>query len=171
LFQYEVTDLAAYAPDLLRDRLVFNLNSFYPLWVLLGLALPAALGGLISGSWIGAATGCLWGGFVRAFLVHHATWSVNSLCHTFGSRPFETRDYSTNNPWLMLSSLGGSWHNNHHAFPHAALNALEWWQLDPSGWLIQILKALGLAWDVRVARSHSSHDEAAQPNVGVDRIA
>ncbi|HEX3657993.1 MAG TPA: acyl-CoA desaturase [Pirellulales bacterium] len=162
LFQFEVTDLAAYAPDLLRDRLVFNLSYLYPIWVLLGLLLPAVLGGVISGSWVGAATGCLWGGLVRVFLVHHATWSVNSLCHTFGSRPFRTRDQSTNNPWLMLSSLGGSWHNNHHAFPHAALNSLRWWQLDPSGWLIQLLRAVGLVWDVRVADWRPSGFQAAQ---------
>jgi stearoyl-CoA desaturase (delta-9 desaturase) len=81
--------------------------------------------------------------------VHHVTWSVNSLCHCFGSRAFLSRDRSTNNFWLSFVSFGGSWHNNHHAFPNSARNGLAWWQFDPSGRLIRLLEAAGLAWDVK----------------------
>lgn len=149
LFVFENTDWVRYAPDLLRDRLIFDLNRLYPLWAALGLLVPALVGGLLTLTWTGALYGLLWGGLVRVFLVHHSTWSVNSLCHCFGARAFESDDQSTNNVWLSLVSLGGSWHNNHHAFPNSADNGLAWWQLDPSGRLIRLLEATGLAWDVK----------------------
>lgn len=147
LFRAEQTSAATYAPDLLRDPLVFRLSQLYPVWVLLGLALPSACG--LYFGWAGALRGFLWGGLVRIFLVHHATWSVNSLCHLYGSRPFETRDASTNNGWLVLTSLGGSWHNNHHAYPSSATTGFRPWQIDPSGWVIHGLARAGWAWDVR----------------------
>jgi stearoyl-CoA desaturase (Delta-9 desaturase) len=150
LFQGDMTDLGLYARDLLGDRLVFRINQLYFLWLLLGLAVPAIVGGLITRSWSGCALGFVWGGLVRTFLVHHATWSVNSLCHVFGSRSFHTPDKSTNNGWLALSSLGGSWHNNHHGFQWTATNSFEWWQIDPSGWVIRGLQAVRLAWDVKI---------------------
>jgi acyl-CoA synthetase (AMP-forming)/AMP-acid ligase II/fatty-acid desaturase len=149
LFETDGADLASYAPDVLRDRLAFALHRTYPLWVAAGLALPAAIGGAISGTWMGALGGFLWGGLVRVLLVHHATWAVNSLCHVHGHRAHATRDHSTNNVWLILPSLGGSWHNNHHAYPSAAINTTRWWQADPSGWTISLLGRLGLAWDIR----------------------
>jgi len=149
LFSTDGADLAAYAPDVLRDRLAFALHRMYPVWVAAGLALPAAIGGAITGTWMGALSGFLWGGLVRVFLVHHATWSVNSLCHVVGGREHTTHDHSTNNMWLILPSLGGSWHNNHHAYPTAAINTTRWWQADPSGWAISLLGRLGLAWDIR----------------------
>lgn len=158
LFRAEGADMASYAPDVLRDRLAFAIHRQYTFWVAMGLLLPAALGGWLSQSWYGALTGLLWGGLVRVFLVHHATWSVNSLCHVAGSRAHPTRDLSTNNAWLLLPSLGGSWHNNHHAYPAAAHNAHHWWQLDPSGWLISLLSKLGLAWNVR-----TTGEAVAQP--------
>ena len=162
LFQGDVTDLGAYAPDLLRDRLVFRLNQLYFLWLLMGLVVPAALGGLLSRSWKGCLLGFLWGGLVRTFVVHHATWSVNSLCHVFGSRPFDTLDRSTNLVWLVPTSLGGSWHNNHHAFPSTASNSFRWWQIDPSGWVIRSLQAAGLAWDARVPAQPSQRERGAR---------
>ncbi|MCB1743120.1 MAG: acyl-CoA desaturase [Gammaproteobacteria bacterium] len=150
LFKPLPQDFAARVPDLLRDGFVFRLHRNYPWWVILGLVLPALLGGLLTQSWRGALSGFLWGGLVRVFLVHHATWSVNSLCHSFGSRPFNTGDRSTNNPLLVLSSLGGCWHNNHHAFPTLARLDFRWWQLDICGWFIRLLQIAGLAWNVRV---------------------
>jgi stearoyl-CoA desaturase (Delta-9 desaturase) len=92
----------------------------------------------------------LWGGLARVFLLHHMTWSVNSICHYFGKRPFETTDQSTNNWPLALLSFGESWHNNHHAFPTSAIHGLGRWQLDPSGFVIRALERLGLARDVKL---------------------
>jgi len=149
LFRSELTNPMHYGPDILRDPLTFKLSQYYPLWVVCGLLLPALGSFAVTGTWIGFARGFLWGGLVRIFLVHHATWSVNSICHSYGHRPFETRDESRNNAWLVLSSLGGSWHNNHHAFPNSAYTGIRAWQFDPSGWLIRILVQLGLAWDVK----------------------
>jgi stearoyl-CoA desaturase (delta-9 desaturase) len=122
-------------------------RAFVPL-VLLGLALPALAGYLIGGTLAGAATGLLWGGLVRVFFVHHVTWSVNSVCHFFGSRRFDTDDHSTNVFWLALPSLGESWHHNHHAFPRSATHGLRRRELDPSAAIIATLEKLGLAWNV-----------------------
>ncbi len=163
LFRPGSIDFGAVVPDLLRDRMVFRLHCLYPLWVFLGLAVPAAIGGIMAGSWRGCLLGFVWGGLVRIFLVHHATWSVNSLCHVFGSRPFETNDRSTNNAWLLPSSLGGCWHNNHHAFPTAAKNNFRWWQIDPCGWFISVLEITGLAWDVKMPKREA---RAARRNAG-----
>ena len=96
-----------------------------------------------------ALEGLLWGGMVRIFVAHQATWGINSMCHLFGARPFETHDDSRNFWPLVLPTLGGAWHNNHHAFPRSAFNDFAWWQLDPSAWLIRMAEALGLVWDVR----------------------
>jgi stearoyl-CoA desaturase (delta-9 desaturase) len=85
---------------------------------------------------------------VRIFLVHHVTWSVNSICHFFGRRRFEIEDHSTNVAWLSLVSLGESWHHNHHAFPRSAFHGLRWWELDPSGLIISGMEHVGLAWNV-----------------------
>jgi stearoyl-CoA desaturase (delta-9 desaturase) len=85
---------------------------------------------------------------VRIFLVHHITWSINSICHFFGRRRFETDDESTNVFWLALPSLGEAWHHNHHAFPQSAFHGLRWYEFDPSGWLILAMARVGLAWDV-----------------------
>jgi stearoyl-CoA desaturase (delta-9 desaturase) len=101
-----------------------------------------------SGTIAGAATGLLWGGLVRVFFVHHVTWSVNSVCHYFGTRRFSTEDRSTNVFWLALPSLGESWHHNHHAFPRSAVHGLRRWEIDPSAWIIGALEKLGLAWNV-----------------------
>jgi stearoyl-CoA desaturase (delta-9 desaturase) len=89
-----------------------------------------------------------WAGLVRIFLLHHVTWSINSICHFFGRRRFDTDDESTNVFWLALPSLGEAWHHNHHAFPQSAFHGLRWYELDPSGWLILGLERVGLAWDV-----------------------
>jgi stearoyl-CoA desaturase (delta-9 desaturase) len=150
LFVHEVTTWGHYIPDLLRDKTLFKINQLYFFWVFLGLAFPAIGAGLYTGTWMGALQGFLWGGLIRIFFGHHTTWSVNSICHLWGSRPFESRDMSRNNFWLALSSFGESWHNNHHAFPTSARHGLEWWQIDLSGLLIQGLKLSGLAWNVKV---------------------
>jgi len=128
-----------YGSWLLKDRLVCFLEQTFLIWVGLGLLIPYLLGG-----W----TGLLWGGLVRIFLAHHITWSVNSVCHTFGQRAFDTNDLSTNQ-WLVgLLAFGEGWHNNHHAFPRSAWHGLAWWQVDLTGCLISLLEGVGLAWDV-----------------------
>jgi stearoyl-CoA desaturase (Delta-9 desaturase) len=142
---------ARYAPDLLADPVVRFVDRTFIVWVLAGLAIPFGLGWAISGATIdGALTGLLWGGAVRVFLLHHVTFSINSLCHFFGRRDFETSDHSTNLAWLAPLSFGESWHNNHHAFPRSAVHGLGRWQLDLSGLLIKALAKLGLACDLVV---------------------
>jgi stearoyl-CoA desaturase (delta-9 desaturase) len=141
-------DWKRYAADLNEDRgMRFISRQFVPL-VLLTLLLPALAGYLASGTVAGAATGLLWGGLVRIFFVHHVTWSVNSVCHYFGTRRFSTDDRSTNVFWLALPSLGESWHHNHHAFPRSAVHGLRRWEIDPSALIIGALEKLGLAWNV-----------------------
>lgn len=158
LFAPGKTRLRRFAPDLLRDADIARIDRLYAVWALASLGLPAVLGGLLSGTSQGAWSGLLWGGLVRIFLVHHVTWSINSLCHSVGQRPFVTRDASTNNAWLALPSLGESWHNAHHAFPTSARHGLGRFAIDPSARLIWILEKLHLAWDVR--RPSAEHIEA-----------
>jgi stearoyl-CoA desaturase (Delta-9 desaturase) len=137
-----------YAPDLMKDPLIRWVDRTFVLWVTLGLLLPAGLGYLIGGSWQAALTGLLWGGAVRMLVVHHVTYSINSLCHFFGRRAYETDDESRNLLWLSPFTFGESWHNNHHAFPTSFRHGLRWWQFDPSAIVIRGLEATGLAWDV-----------------------
>jgi stearoyl-CoA desaturase (delta-9 desaturase) len=141
-------DWKRYAADLNEDRgMRLIARQFVPL-VLLTLLLPAFAGYVASGTLVGAATGLLWGGLVRIFFVHHVTWSVNSVCHYFGTRRFSTEDRSTNVFWLALPSLGESWHHNHHAFPRSAVHGLRRWEVDPSALIIAALERVGLAWNV-----------------------
>jgi stearoyl-CoA desaturase (delta-9 desaturase) len=137
-----------YARDLMADRDLRFISRTFPLWVLVGLALPFGLGTLLTGSIVGGLTGLLWGGAVRIFLLHHATFSINSLCHFFGRSPFGTGDESRNLGWLAPITFGEAWHNNHHAFPTSARHGLGRWQLDPGAWLIAALERCHLAWDV-----------------------
>jgi stearoyl-CoA desaturase (delta-9 desaturase) len=137
-----------YAPDLMKDPLIRFVDRTFVVWVAAGLAVPFALGWAIGGSLHAAATGLLWGGLVRMFVVHHVTYSINSLCHFFGRRTYDTGDESRNLAWLAPLSFGESWHNNHHAFPTSARHGLGRWQLDVSAGVIWALERLGLAWDV-----------------------
>jgi stearoyl-CoA desaturase (delta-9 desaturase) len=137
-----------YAPDLLADPVIRWVSRWFFAWAIAGLAVAFALGWLIGGSVHTAFTGLLWGGAVRMLVVHHVTYSINSLCHFFGRRAFETRDESRNLAWLSLLSMGESWHNNHHAFPTSAVHGLRRWQPDVSAAVIWLLERTGLAWDV-----------------------
>jgi len=141
-------DWKRYASDLYEDPGMRAINRRFVPILFAGLALPALAGYLVSGTLAGAATGLLWGGLVRVFFVHHITWSVNSVCHFFGSRRFDTDDRSTNVFWLALPSLGESWHHNHHAFPRSAMHGLRRWELDPSALIISALERIGLARNV-----------------------
>ena len=137
-----------YARDLYEDPGMRLINRRFPLLALASLALPALAGWAIGGGLAGAATGLLWGGLVRIFVVHHVTWSVNSVCHFLGARRFETDDESRNVFWLALPSFGESWHHNHHAFPRSAEHGLRRWEIDPSALVIRVLEKVGLARNV-----------------------
>jgi len=137
-----------YAPDLIADPVVSFVDRTFVLWALGGMLAAFGLGWLIGGTLTSALTGLLWGGAVRILLLHHATFSINSLCHFFGRRPFATGDESRNLAWLAPLAFGEAWHNNHHAFPTSARHGLGRWQIDPSAWLITALERCRLAWDV-----------------------
>jgi stearoyl-CoA desaturase (Delta-9 desaturase) len=138
-----------YAKDLLDDPGLRKISRKFPWLVLAGLAIPAVLGFVLTGgSLMGALTGYLWGGLVRVFMVHHVTWSINSVCHYFGRRRFDIEDHSTNVFWLALPSLGESWHHNHHAFPRSARHGLRWWEIDISGLIIRGMEKVGWARNV-----------------------
>jgi stearoyl-CoA desaturase (Delta-9 desaturase) len=142
-------DWKRYASELYEDPAMRRIGRGFPLLVVLSLAIPTAAGFVLHGFTLsGALRGYVWGGLVRIFLVHHITWSVNSICHFFGRRRFDIDDRSTNVSWLALLSLGESWHHNHHAFPRSAYHGLRRWELDPSGLIISMLARLGLAWNV-----------------------
>ena len=159
MFNHELTDWGTYARDLLADRRVFKLNRLYLAWIALGLFVPAAVEGLITMSWLGFGKGFVWGGLIRILAVHQATWSVNSVCHIFGSRPHQVKDYSTNNFGLAIPTFGESWHNNHHAYPSSALHGFEWWQVDLNGSMIRLCERLGLASAVRLPRTKEPPDD------------
>src|SRR5512135_680908 len=125
LFEPEFADLSRYVLDLETSRALRVASALFPLWVALGLVIPAVLGGLLSGTWIGVWTGLIWGGLVRIFLVHHVTWSVNSACHLWGLRPYRSGDESRNNAVFGVLALGEGWHNTHHAFPTSARHGLR----------------------------------------------
>jgi stearoyl-CoA desaturase (Delta-9 desaturase) len=137
-----------YAPDLLADPVVRWVDRTFVVWALGGMAAAFGLGWLIGGTFTAALTGLLWGGAVRLLVLHHVTYSINSLCHFFGSKRFDTGDESRNLAWLSILSFGEAWHNNHHAFPTSAAHGLRWWELDVSSLVIRGLERVGLAWDV-----------------------
>jgi stearoyl-CoA desaturase (delta-9 desaturase) len=137
-----------YAPDLIADPVVSFVDRTFLYWAIGGLGAAFGLGWLIGGTLTAALTGLLWGGAVRLLVLHHVTFSINSLCHFFGRRRFDTGDESRNLAWLSLLSFGEAWHNNHHAFPTSAAHGLRWWEIDTSSLLIRGLERVGLAWDV-----------------------
>jgi stearoyl-CoA desaturase (delta-9 desaturase) len=148
-FRPDPPELSHYVKDLHQSRVLRIASALFPLWATLSLLIPAALGGLLTGSWTGAVTGLLWGGLARIFLVHHVTWSINSICHLWGRQPFRTGDHSRNNFVFGALGFGEGWHNNHHAFPTSARFGLRWWQIDLGYWFICVLAWLGLASRVR----------------------
>ncbi|HKQ47819.1 MAG TPA: acyl-CoA desaturase [Phycisphaerae bacterium] len=155
LFEPNPPDLMRYVGDFRNDRPIQFINRHFTFWVTIGLLLPALLGGVLTMSWMGALLGFIWGGLVRVFLVHHITWSINSACHIWGSRPFRSGDQSRNNVIFGLLGWGEGWHNNHHAFPTSARHGLRWWEIDASYLVIRVLKLLGLAWEVRLPSRES----------------
>jgi stearoyl-CoA desaturase (delta-9 desaturase) len=149
LFDEEHTNREKYAPDLLADKDIRRISSLFWLWTILSMGLPPVIGGLVSMSWTGALTAFFWGSLVRQFLLHHVTWSINSICHTVGARPFQARDKSANFWPLAILSFGESWHNMHHAAPTAARHGVLRGQIDISARAIWIFEKLGWATEVK----------------------
>jgi stearoyl-CoA desaturase (delta-9 desaturase) len=149
LFDVEQTPRTKYAPDLLADKDIQRVDKAFPFLVAASMLTPAIVGGLWSMSWTGALTAFFWASLVRVSLLHHVTWSINSICHTWGERPFVTKDRSVNVWWLAVISMGESWHNLHHADPTCARHGVERGQVDSSARIIWALEKLGWAHDVR----------------------
>lgn len=139
-----------YVPDLLADRFIPTISRWFGLWAILGQLIPAAIGFAVTQTWMGALMGWIWGGLLRVFFVHHVTWSVNSVCHLWGSRPFESHDESRNNAIMGVLAMGEGWHNTHHAFPASARHGLSRSELDVTYWFIRLLAAVGLASEIKL---------------------
>lgn len=157
-------DWRKYARDLYEDPKMKRIAKRFPLWVALSLLIPTLAGFALHGFTLpGALRGLVWGGLVRIFLLHHVTWSINSVCHFFGSRRFDLEDHSTNVAWLAIPSLGESWHHNHHAFPRSARHGLRPWEIDPSALVIGGLERAGLAWNVVSITPERQRDKLRAP--------
>ena len=150
LFRPHAPNLQKHVNDLAASPMLRRMSSLFPLWALVSLLIPTVLGGVFTMTWMGALLGFLWGGLARVFLVHHVTWSINSVCHIWGGRPYRSQDESRNNIVFGVLALGEGWHNNHHAFPTSARHGLAWWQIDISYIIIRTMEFFGLAWKVRV---------------------
>jgi stearoyl-CoA desaturase (delta-9 desaturase) len=149
LFDRDLTNAERFAPDLLADRDIDRVSRLFALWSVLTLLAPALIGGLVTRSWWGALTAFFWAGLVRVSLLHHVTWSINSICHMWGERPFAARDHSANVWWLAILSFGESWHNLHHADPTCARHGVEKGQIDLSAAVIKGFEKAGWATSVR----------------------
>ncbi|HET6290837.1 MAG TPA: acyl-CoA desaturase [Amycolatopsis sp.] len=163
MFSREVTNYDRFAPDLVADKDLRVVNRYFWLWITLSLALPAVLGGLISWSWWGAVTGFFWAGLVRIAFLHHVTWSVNSICHMVGERPFASRDKAANFWPLAILSMGESWHNSHHADPTCARHGVLRGQVDVSARVIWLFEKFGWARDVRWPKPERVAAKLAKP--------
>ncbi|WP_090007071.1 acyl-CoA desaturase [Lentzea albidocapillata] len=152
MFRRQLTNAARFAPDLLADADIQRVNRWFPALTAATLLAPALAGGLITWSWWGALTAFFWASLVRVAVLHHVTWSVNSICHMIGDRPFEARDKSANFWPLAILSMGESWHNSHHADPTCARHGVRRGQLDISARLIWVFEKLGWATHVRWPR-------------------
>ncbi len=164
LFGRDKTNYARFAPDLLADHDIRVVDRLFPAWVACSVLLPAGIGGLVTQSWWGAITAFCWAGLARISLQHHVTWSVNSICHMIGSRPFAGRDKSANFWPLAILSMGESWHNSHHADPTCARHGMQRGQIDISARTIWIFERLGWVHDVRWVRpQHLARAKTAPP--------
>jgi stearoyl-CoA desaturase (delta-9 desaturase) len=162
LFAAVPADLDNSIKDLTRSRTLRVADALWPVWIVLGLAIPGLIGGLAKGDWPGVWSGVIWGGLVRMFLVHHVTFGVNSACHLWGSRPYRCADQSRNNAVVGVLALGEGWHNAHHAFPTSARHGLRWWQIDVSYYVICLMKWVGLAWSVRIPSAEAQQRSLRQ---------
>ena len=169
-------DIQKYAGAMLKDPIIVFVHNTFWLWVFVGLAIPSLIGAgaaylMGQSAWFGALTGLIWGGFVRLFFNQHVTWAVNSICHTFGSRQFETTDESRNNFLFGILAMGEGWHNNHHAFPRSARHGMSWKQPDPSAWAIWLMEKMGLIKDVvLISRKRIEARLRAEPDPTPDPV-
>lgn len=148
MLKRELSNRARFAPDILNDRDLATIGHFFPLLTAISVLGPGVLAGLTTSTWQGFLSGLFWGGIVRIGLLHHVTWSVNSICHVAGKRPFPSRDKATNFWPLAILSFGESWHNSHHADPTMARHGVFRWQVDPTARMIWVLEKLSWAYDV-----------------------
>lgn len=149
-FSVDPPDLHKYAPDLHASRMIRVISDLFVVWAALSVIIPGAIAWAVTGTWQGMLLGMLWGGLARVFLLHHVTWSVNSVCHLWGKKEYRSHDESRNNPIVGILALGEGWHNSHHAFPASARHGLKWWQFDFAWVFIKTLEKLGLAWNIKV---------------------
>jgi stearoyl-CoA desaturase (Delta-9 desaturase) len=150
LFDIEQTNQERFAPDLLADKDIVRVSDSFRALTAVSLLVPPLVGYVWSGfTWQGALTAFFWGSLVRVSLLHHTTWSINSICHAIGQRPFKSRDHAGNVWWLAVISMGESWHNLHHAEPTAARHGVLRGQVDSTGRIIWFMEKLGLATEVR----------------------
>lgn len=150
MFSDEESRMRVFAPDVLRDRHLYNYNRSYPIWALAGLLLPGVLGFAIGGTLAAAFSGFIFGGLARVFVANQAAWCVASVSHMWGSRPFATKDHGANNWLVAILTFGEGLQNNHHAFPSAYRHAMRWWEPDLSGWILGSLAKVGIVWDLRM---------------------
>lgn len=162
VFRPKPLDLGRYVKDLQQSSTLRLANRLFFVWVALGLLLPAVAGGLLTRTWMGAFWGFMWGGLVRVLLVHHVTWSINSVCHLWGRQPFRSGDQSRDNLLLGVLAFGEGWHNTHHAFPTSARHGLRWWQPDLSYWVIRAMEVVGLAWNVKLPSQTAQLEKATE---------
>jgi stearoyl-CoA desaturase (delta-9 desaturase) len=170
------TPIEKYAPDIAADKDLRMMSRFFPAIVATTLLLPALLGGLITWSWMGAVTAFFWAGLVRIGLLHHTTWSINSICHVFGNRPFTSRDRASNVSWLALPSFGESWHNFHHVDQTSARHGVLRGQFDLTAELIRAMEKLRLISDVRWSKAERIASKLSDPTIsrrvrGLSRVA
>jgi stearoyl-CoA desaturase (delta-9 desaturase) len=150
MFSDQESRVNVFAPDVLRDRHLFNYSRTYPIWALLSLALPGVLGFAIGGTVASGLSGFVFGGLARVFVANQAAWCVGSISHMFGSRPFVNRDNSANNWPVAIFTFGEGLQNNHHAFPGAYRHGMRWWEPDASGWVLTVLAKAGIVWDLHM---------------------
>ena len=164
LFETDNTGIDKYAPDIAKDKDLTWMSKHFGIFVAASLLLPGILGGLLTWSWMGALTAFFWAGLVRVAFVHHVTWSINSICHVFGNRPFTSRDLSSNVAWLAIPSLGESWHNLHHVDPTAARHGVMKGQIDMSASVIRGMEKTGLVTEVRWPKPERLVKKLKDPN-------
>ncbi len=155
LFEAEPAGLARAVPDLIADPILRFIDKFFWLWFLLGWIIPGLIATTFHHTWAAFLSGILWGGLVRTSLLHHVTWSINSVCHIWGTRPYSSPDESRNNALFGLLAFGEGWHNNHHAFPTSARHGLKWWQIDLTWYTIKVLEKCRLIWNVRLPQANA----------------
>ena len=164
LFESDNTGIEKYAPDIAKDKDLTWMSKHFFIFVIASLLIPGIIGGLITWSWMGALTAFFWAGVVRIAFVHHVTWSINSICHVFGNRPFTSRDLSSNVAWLAIPSMGESWHNLHHVDPTAARHGVMKGQIDISASVIKGMEKTGLVTEVRWPKPDRLVKKLKDPN-------